>query len=197
MNYRSVYDTLIEKYGVWKKPFGVYTERHRKVPGHFGGRYIKGNAFYLSAKAHYLCHLLLAKIYGGRMWTPIVMMGYQLGRCNSKLYEKARTQQADWMRTNAPMKNLEIAKRHSEWMTGNNNPAKRPEARKLVSDRFAGIPKSKEHKAKIAATYRDPERRKAQLKNLHKTIECECGLVLNRGNFSQHCKASGHKERGR
>ena len=193
MNYRHIYDRLIEKYGVWKKPFGVYTERHRKIPGHFGGRYIKGNAFYLSARAHYLCHLLLAKIYGGRMWKPITLMGYSLGKTRSKFYELSRKEHSEWMKENAPCKNPETAKRHSIWMTGNNNPAKRLIVREKMSRSSKGKPKSTEHKANIAAAYKNLEVRKKQLSQIHSSYKCsECGLVGNAGNISQHLKRTNH-----
>jgi uncharacterized membrane protein len=67
MDYQRHYDHLIEKYGTWEKPKGVYTERHRKLPGCMGGAYVKGNAFYMSARAHFVAHLLLVKIYPGEI----------------------------------------------------------------------------------------------------------------------------------
>lgn len=76
MDYQIHYDRLVEKYGSWEKPKGVYTERHRKIPGCMGGKYVKGNAFYMSARAHYAAHLLLAKIYTREpgVWMAIAAM---------------------------------------------------------------------------------------------------------------------------
>lgn len=67
MDYQRHYDRLIEKYGTWQKPKGVYTERHRKLPGCMGGKYVKGNAFYMSAKAHFVAHKLLLKLNPGEI----------------------------------------------------------------------------------------------------------------------------------
>lgn len=67
MDYQRHYDLLIEKYGTWEKPKGVYTERHRKIPGCMGGEYVKGNAFYMSAKAHFVAHKLLVKLHPGEI----------------------------------------------------------------------------------------------------------------------------------
>lgn len=65
MNYLKIYEQLIDKHGSWNKPKEGYTERHRKVPGCLGGKYVKGNAYYMSADAHRLAHLLLVKLYPG------------------------------------------------------------------------------------------------------------------------------------
>lgn len=67
MDYMAHYERLIEKYGSWIKPEGVYTERHRKIPGCMGGKYVEGNAFYMSARAHFVAHKLLVKIYPGEI----------------------------------------------------------------------------------------------------------------------------------
>lgn len=88
MNYRRIYDNLIAKHGSWEKPKGVYAERHRKIPGCAGGKYVKGNAFYMSARAHFLAHLLLARIYGGRNWSAVKLMSR--GDKSSKLYERSK-----------------------------------------------------------------------------------------------------------
>lgn len=91
MDYQKAYDNLITKYGTWEKPKNVYTERHRKVPGYVGGKYTYGNAFYVPARVHYLCHLLLAKFTGDpRAWNAVTLMSHKFIRANSKLYQIAR-----------------------------------------------------------------------------------------------------------
>ena len=67
MDYEHHYDRLVEKYGTWEKPKDVYTERHRKLSGCMGGEYVKGNAFYMSAKAHFVAHKLLVKLHPGEI----------------------------------------------------------------------------------------------------------------------------------
>jgi len=92
MDYYKLYDDLIDKYGVWEKPKDLYSERHRKVPGWIGGKYVKGNAFYLSARTHFIAHLILAKIYDtSPAWKAVVMMsGGPGGKRNSWWYSRAR-----------------------------------------------------------------------------------------------------------
>ncbi len=91
MNYQTHYDYLVEKYGTWKKPKGIYTERHRKLPGYLGGKYVEGNAFYMTARAHYVAHMLWAKITSDfEAWCAVKQMGAPAGRQASKMYERAR-----------------------------------------------------------------------------------------------------------
>jgi len=91
MNYQKHYDLLIEKYGSWLKPKDVYTERHRKLPGNVGGKYVEGNAFYMSARAHFVAHLLLAKITSRpEDWAAVKGMCEFRHKRSSRLYEVAR-----------------------------------------------------------------------------------------------------------
>jgi hypothetical protein len=90
MNYKRVYDKLIETRGSVKKPVGVYTERHRIVPGCLGGEYVEGNAVYLDAKAHYVAHLLLAKALGGECWRAVFFMSGVHKKTKSRMYEASK-----------------------------------------------------------------------------------------------------------
>ena len=148
MNYIKLHETLVLKYGSWEKPKGVYTERHRILPGCLGGRYVKGNAFYVPARVHFIAHYLLAKIYPAD-----VEVGYALFRMSnsrkygSKIYAWAKEHWADLIRgENNPAKRDEVRKKISD-----NNPMKDPlmvekaarwarseEGRKHMSDKFSG-----------------------------------------------------------
>lgn len=148
MNYGSLQDRLIEKYGTWDKPVGRYTERHRKIPGCHNGKYVKGNAFYVPARVHFILHYVLAKIHPND-----VNLGHALFRMSnsrkygSKVYAWAKEHWADLIRCeNNPAKRLEVRKKISE-----NNPMKDPEmvaraaewirseeGRKCISERFSG-----------------------------------------------------------
>ncbi len=90
MNYQLHYDRLIEKYGTWEKPVGIYTERHRKLPGCMGGKYVKGNAFFMTAEAHFVAHQLLVKLNpnnGKVIFAARTMTVHQNGkRSNNKMF---------------------------------------------------------------------------------------------------------------
>lgn len=89
MNYQCVYNNLIAKRGSVSKPKS-YSERHHIVPKCLGGADEENNLIHLSAKAHYIAHLLLAKLYGGKLWSAVYLMGSVKGRFNSRLYTIAK-----------------------------------------------------------------------------------------------------------
>jgi hypothetical protein len=119
MNYRLIYDRVIDKYGTWEKPKDVYVERHRKVPGCRGGKYTKGNAFYVPARVHHLCHVLLVKIHpkDSDMIDAVHLMSSS-GKYGSRYYS--------WLKR-------EFSKRRKLEMTGQNNPMKREDIRNKVA----------------------------------------------------------------
>jgi hypothetical protein len=68
MNYIFHYNTLINSYSLLsrKKNNIEYYERHHILPKCFGGTNSKDNLILLTAKEHYIAHLLLFKIHIGK-----------------------------------------------------------------------------------------------------------------------------------
>ena len=60
MNYQKVYDQLVQKNHIFLE--GEYFETHHKVPLSLGGTDDKSNLVDLTAREHYIAHLLLVKI---------------------------------------------------------------------------------------------------------------------------------------
>ena len=60
MNYQKVYDQLVQKNHVFSE--GEYFETHHKVPVSLGGTDDASNLVNLTAREHYIAHLLLVKI---------------------------------------------------------------------------------------------------------------------------------------
>ena len=72
MNYKIIYDAII----AFRKsniPSG-YSEKHHILPRALGGDNSKNNIVRLTAKEHFICHRLLAKIHGGKMWAALAYM---------------------------------------------------------------------------------------------------------------------------
>lgn len=73
-----------------------YVERHHVIPKSEGGLDTKDNLVNLTAREHYICHLLLARIYDDhKMWAAVSL--FRRGkyrqtnfRFSSRLYEQAR-----------------------------------------------------------------------------------------------------------
>ena len=61
MNYQKIYNNIIEKRKV-VIPSG-YVEEHHIIPRSLGGTDDKSNLVKLTAKEHFICHLLLTKMY--------------------------------------------------------------------------------------------------------------------------------------
>ena len=61
MNYKRIYESIIEKRKI-DIPTG-YVEEHHIIPRSLGGTDDKSNLVKLTAKEHFICHLLLTKMY--------------------------------------------------------------------------------------------------------------------------------------
>ena len=61
MNYQKIYNQIIERRRI-EEPNG-YTETHHIIPRSLGGGDDKDNLVRLTAREHFICHYLLAKIY--------------------------------------------------------------------------------------------------------------------------------------
>lgn len=112
MNYQLVYERLIEKAKLRKQPEG-YAESHHIVPKSLGGSNNKDNLVNLTAREHCLAHLLLAKIYGGKMWHAAHSM-VGIHKMTSKAYAIAKEKHAARMSVimvgkNVGRKNLKVA----------------------------------------------------------------------------------------
>lgn len=101
MDYRRIYQRLVE----FRKcnPLGpeIYGETHHIIPTSLGGTDEQKNLVKLSAREHYICHLLLTRFYPvGRverykMVTAFLMMlncrsGHQKRFISNRLYEKLK-----------------------------------------------------------------------------------------------------------
>ena len=74
MNYQLIYSNLIE-FRKANVPAG-YSERHHIIPKSLGGDNSGENIVSLTAREHYFCHKLLARIYGGKMWQALFLMSH-------------------------------------------------------------------------------------------------------------------------
>lgn len=68
-----------------------YFEIHHVLPRALGGGDIPENLVILTAREHFIAHWLLAKMYGGSMWSALLFFkGKDNKYHNSRLYEFAR-----------------------------------------------------------------------------------------------------------
>lgn len=101
MDYRRTYQLLIDKRRNNPLPDGEYGEVHHIVPKSEGGSDYADNLVKLTAREHYVAHLLLARIYNdASMWAALMMMSSCKGkkrqyRVSSRLYQHARSSFAE------------------------------------------------------------------------------------------------------
>jgi len=84
MNYERVYSDFIKdrkRIEAVLVQSGEYLETHHIKPKALGGSNHKSNLIKLTPEDHIRAHLLLAKIHGGAMWAPLVVMmsGHNIG----------------------------------------------------------------------------------------------------------------------
>jgi hypothetical protein len=87
MNYSAHYNLLINRAKV-RTTIG-YKEAHHIIPRCLGGTDDPANLVDLTAREHYIAHILLAKIHGGTLWHAVNLMG-RLKKYSNRHYEKAR-----------------------------------------------------------------------------------------------------------
>jgi len=90
MQYIRIYQDFIRDRREKGRPSG-YSEKHHIVPKSLGGTDDKENLIRLSARDHYFAHCCLAKIYGGKMWQALLLMGQtQKTRHGAEAFNKGR-----------------------------------------------------------------------------------------------------------
>lgn len=181
MNYLYHYKTLIrkalrDKRVKLKKSHKnyVYYERHHIIPKSLGGLDVEYNTVLLTAKEHFVSHLLLVKICEKRYGKlhhfthkMIVASNRQKKNCtNAYQYQINRIKLSEYMSLNNPMKNPEYRKRMGDAKRGKSFKIKNPnpngpwnkgkklkpltESTKLkMSEVRRGIKKSDSHKLAI------------------------------------------------
>lgn len=92
MDYFKTYTTFITS----RKERVVvgYYEKHHIIPKSINGTDEESNLIKLSARDHAFAHLLLAKIYGGPLLLPVILMGNKKTRLTAKLKEQAAAYQS-------------------------------------------------------------------------------------------------------
>lgn len=87
MNYKKIYNQIIENRK--QNKFEGYTENHHIIPRSLGGSNKSDNLVSLSAREHFLCHFLLAKMYPKETFNWYKMNhAFMIMRCDSLIRNK-------------------------------------------------------------------------------------------------------------
>jgi len=109
MNYQKIYNSIINNAN--DRLNEGYTEKHHILPKCLGGDDNSNNLIRLTAREHFICHLLLAKIHGGKLVHAAHMMS-NMKRYNSKEYSWLREEHAKDV--SEKMKGVPKSKEHKE-----------------------------------------------------------------------------------
>lgn len=129
MNYQKIYNNICNRGKQRILDVGVYSERHHIIPKCLGGTDVDSNITILTAKEHYLCHLILStKLYPDNYKLAYALysmcvrhkdrtVGYVL---SSRKYDEIRIRSiklmGDYKRTNPPIgkKNGMFGRHHTD-----------------------------------------------------------------------------------
>jgi hypothetical protein len=107
MNYQKIYDTLVRR--GQNRILEGYSEKHHIIPRCVGGTDEVTNLVSLTPEEHYLCHLLLVKIYPNNIRLVKAAMFMVSANKDQQRNNKAY----GW-----------VKRQYSEYMRGPNNPSK-------------------------------------------------------------------------
>lgn len=93
MDYIKIYNSIVNTRKI--TPYIGYTEKHHIIPRCLGGKDSEDNLVKLSAREHYICHLLLTKMFNHPgLLNAAVLMGAQTG-ATSRTYANLRIKFAE------------------------------------------------------------------------------------------------------
>lgn len=94
MNYKKIYNDIIDRSKMRDIP--AHYESHHILPKCLGGPNTKSNIVKLTPREHFICHLLLTKMYQGEQRQKMFFAFYRLSnrykQKNSRFYETAKKQ---------------------------------------------------------------------------------------------------------
>ena len=155
MNYKRIYDNLVQKALERGKPNG-YFEKHHIVPKCVGGENTKGNLVLFTAKEHFVAHKLLTKLYPSTpgIWYALIAMG-RIQEFKSRIFEserlKAYAMRKGFKYSDESKKKMSLAK------LGKPSPSPKTTFAKGITPWNAGKRGSEHH---MFGTRRTPEQRK-------------------------------------
>jgi len=159
MNYKRIYDQIIERAKNRKYDDLEYYENHHIIPKCMGGNDDPNNLVELTAREHFICHWLLFKYHKNsklaHAWFMMFMTSGNQQRYSSRYYEYARKAHANAVSQRMSGKNNPFyGKTHSKEVidkiiAANKRHIKSQEVIDNWVEKVAKKPKSKEHKAKI------------------------------------------------
>ena len=188
MNYQNTYNSIIKnaKDRNWQKG-DVVLETHHIIPRSCGGGNEKDNLVNLTPREHFVCHLLLVKLYEGtEFYTKMIRASVMMtrGSVNSRIYQRIKQIHVENLRqqviSEKQKKAISIANTGNKGRTGHKNNDNQRKANALVNGRKSrGIftEREKESFKKLA----EMNRRRCIGKKPANTMQIEYNGVVYQG----------------
>ncbi len=170
MNYQKIYNQIIKRAQIRK--LDEYIEKHHIIPKCLGGSNKKENIVELTAREHFLCHMLLCEIYPKEHKLKYALFLMAIGKqkiknkhykISSRVYER-------------------LKKEHSQILTGKKHSKK---TKQKMSESSKGIKKSEETKKKMSESrkghpmYTNEWREKISQGNIGRKVSDDTKKILS------------------
>lgn len=191
--YTKIYYSIISRAQSRDLPKETYTEKHHIIPKSLGGGNSKDNLAVLTAREHFICHMLLVRMTTGNYRHKMINAAIGMKRnkngaryINSRLYDITKLEYAKVMseRRKGSKASLELRARLSAIHTGQGNgmygkkqseitKQKIREARALQDNsHLVGRIITPEWRQKISNTLKNGSSTKGKAKPVHQCIHC-------------------------
>lgn len=205
MNYQRIYGQIVDRAKTRVLEKEIYREKHHIIPKCLGGSDDKENLVELTAREHFLCHWLLARIYPNNSkirYAFWIMCGGGNSRQNryspsSRQYEEARENLSHTVETRDRMSKSRMGRKHSELTKSRQSKARlntihSKETREKISNSKLGSKHSKTRNKQ----YRESSsvRMKEIAKNRKRLICQICLISVDSSNFSRHENSCKQKQ---
>lgn len=175
MNYSRIYDDIISR--AKGRELTGYKEKHHVYPKCLGGDDSPDNLVDLTAREHFICHLILAREYDNhKLWSAVWLMS-TAQRYGGRHYE--------WLR-------IRFGREHSQYMLGKSFATAESKQKALNTKRAKGtLNLSEETKRKISEATQGRVIPTTDQKRLKNSLDSRDRRWVNNGSSS--CMAKGEK----
>ena len=98
--YTRWYYNIIQRAQSRTLPADVYIEKHHIIPKSFGGKDTNENLVYLTAKEHFVCHLLLTKMTTGLQRRSMAFAAWQMTHIDGRPRHRPGSRIYSFLRNN-------------------------------------------------------------------------------------------------
>jgi hypothetical protein len=159
MNYQKIYNQIIER--AKTRQLEGYKEKHHIIPKCLGGSNDKENLVELTAREHFLCHMLLCEIYPKepKLWYALHLMSINKNKKYTKY--KVSSRMYEYIKNNT----YSIKRPHSEETKQKLRKPKPEGFGENISKKLTGIKRSEETKQKISQSSKGKTRHTEEFKD--------------------------------